>query len=90
MAEHPECDAAIEDIINESIVSSELESSVTINLDKVDAPNKIKKTISEEFSGVISMLNFEEYGHDMFRSWYVDGRLYHHLIVNESNPKGVS
>jgi hypothetical protein len=88
MAEHPECDAAIEDIINESIVSSELESSVTINLDKVEAPDKIKKTITEEFDGVVAMLNFEEYGHDMFRSWYVDGRLYHHLIVNESNPKG--
>lgn len=87
MAEHPECDAAIEDIINEAIVSSELESSVTINLDKVEAADKIKKTITEEFDGVVSMLNFEEYGHDMFRSWYVDGRIYHHLVVNESNLK---
>jgi len=87
MAEHPECDAAIEDIINEAIVSSELESSVSVNLDKVDAPNKIKKTITEEFDNVVNMLNFEEYGHDIFRSWYVDGRLYHHLVVNESNMK---
>ena len=87
MAEHPECDAAIEDIINEAIVSSELESSVTINLDKVEAADKIKKTITEEFDGVVAMLNFEEYGHDMFRSWYVDGRIYHHLVVNESNLK---
>ena len=87
MAEHPECDAAIEDIINEAIVSSELESSVSVNLDKVDAPDKIKKTITEEFDNVVNMLNFEEYGHDIFRSWYVDGRLYHHLVVNESNMK---
>lgn len=87
MAEHPECDAAIEDIINESIVSSELESTVSINLDKVEAADKIKKTITEEFNNVVSMLNFEEYGHDMFRSWYVDGRIYHHLVVNESNLK---
>lgn len=87
MAEHPECDAAIEDIINEAIVSSELESSVSVNLDKVDAPDKIKKTITEEFNNVVNMLNFEEYGHDIFRSWYVDGRLYHHLVVNESNMK---
>ena len=87
VAEHPECDAAIEDIINETIVSSELESSVTLNLDKVEAGDKIKKTITEEFDNIVSMLNFEEYGHDIFRSWYVDGRLYHHLVVNESNLK---
>ena len=87
VAEHPECDAAIEDIINETIVSSELESSVTLNLDKVEAGDKIKKTITEEFDSIVGMLNFEEYGHDMFRSWYVDGRIYHHLVVNESNLK---
>jgi|TARA_B110000037_G_scaffold223002_1_gene301214 hypothetical protein len=87
MAEHPECDAAIEDIINESIVTSELEASVSVNLDKVETTDKIKKTITEEFNNVISMLNFEEYGHEIFRSWYVDGRLYHHLVVNESNMK---
>lgn len=87
MAEHPECDAAIEDIINESIVTSELEASVSVNLDKVETTDKIKKTITEEFNNVISMLSFEEYGHEIFRSWYVDGRLYHHLVVNESNMK---
>jgi len=87
MAEHPECDAAIEDIINEAIVSSELKGSININLDKVDTNDKIKKTITEEFNGVVAMLNFEEFGHDIFRSWYVDGRIYHHLVVNESNMK---
>ena len=87
LAEHPECDAAIEDIINEAIVSSEMESTVTLNTEKVEASDKIKKTLSEEFDGVVSMLNFEEHGHDIFRSWYVDGRLYHHLVVNESNLK---
>jgi len=87
IAEHPECDAAIEDIINESVVSSEMEASVSINLDKVEAPEKIKKTITEEFDNILSMLNFEEHGHDMFRGWYIDGRMYHHLVVNESNLK---
>ena len=87
IAEHPEVDAAIEDIINESIVASELESSLSLNLDKVDAPDKIKKTISEEFDNIKAMLNFEEYGHDIFKAWYIDGRLYHHLVVNESNLK---
>lgn len=87
VAEHPECDAAIEDIVNETIVSSELESSVSLNLDKIEAGDKIKKTITEEFDNITSMLNVEEHGHDMFRSWYVDGRIYHHLVVNESNLK---
>jgi hypothetical protein len=87
IAEHPEVDAAIEDIINESIVTSELESSASVNLDQVDAPDRIKKTITEEFDNIYGLLNFEEYGHDLFRSWYVDGRIYHHLLVNESNLK---
>jgi len=87
MAEHPECDAAIEDIINESVVSGELESSVSLNLDKVETSDKIKKILAEEFDDILGMLNFEEHGHDIFRSWYVDGRMYHHLVVNESNLK---
>ena len=87
IAEHPECDAAIEDIINEGIVAGELEAAISINLDKVEAPEKIKKTITEEFDNITSMLNFEEYGHDIFKAWYIDGRLYHHLVVNESNLK---
>lgn len=87
IAEHPEVDAAIEDILNESIVAGELESTVALNLDKVDTSDKIKNTLLEEFDRIVSMLNFEEYGHDMFRSWYVDGRLYHHLVVDTANPK---
>lgn len=87
MAQHPEIDAAIEDIVSEAISSTELEASVEINLDKVEAADRIKKLITEEFNGVCSMLNWEELGYDIFRSWYVDGRLYHHLVLNESNPK---
>lgn len=87
IAEHPEVDAAVEDILNESIVAGELESTVALNLDKVEASDKIKSTLLEEFDNIASMLNFEEYGHDMFRSWYVDGRLYHHLVVDTANPK---
>ena len=87
IAEHPEVDAAIEDIINESIVASELESAVKLDLDKVETSDKIKKVLQEEFENICAMLNFEEHGHDLFRSWYVDGRIYHHLLVNESNLK---
>ena len=86
-AMHPEVDAAIEDIVNESISSSELEQNLDINMDDVKAPDRIKKLIKEEFDTIYSMLNFKELGHDIFRRWYVDGRLYHHLVVNEENPR---
>ena len=84
---HPEVDAAIEDIINESVSAQEQEQPVSIVLDKVEVSDQIKKGITEEFDNVISMLDFTNNGHDMFKRWYVDGRLYHHLVVNESNIK---
>lgn len=84
---HPEVDAAVEDIINEAITGSELSQTLELNLDEVEAPDRIKKSIKEEFDGIYAMLNFKELGHDIFRRWYVDGRLYHHLVINESNPK---
>ena len=87
VAVHPEVDAAIEDIVNEAIVGSENEGPVELNLDNVDAPDNIKKTMMEEFNKVVSMMKFTEMGTDIFRSYYIDGRLYHHLIVNESQPK---
>ena len=87
IAVHPEVDAAIEDIVNESIVSDDDEETVTLNLDNIEASEKIKKQIHEEFANVCVLLNFSENGHDIFKRWYVDGRIYHHLIINESNEK---
>ena len=87
VASHPEVDAAIEDIVNEAIASSENENPVDLNLDQVDAPDNIKKTMSEEFDKICSMINFQEMAPDIFRSFYVDGRVYHHLIINEAQPK---
>ena len=84
---HADVDLAVEEIINESISASQLESTVDISLDKVKAPDRIKKIITEEFENIISMLKFNELGHDIFRSWYIDGRIYHHLLVNEGNLK---
>ena len=86
VAQHPEVDAAIEDIVNETIVN-EVGSPITLNLDEVDASDSIKKQMVEEFDGICGMLKFSDLGHDIFRSWYVDGRLYYHLVVNESSPK---
>ena len=87
VATHPEVDAAIEDIVNESISGSENEAPVLINLDGVETSDKIKKLMTEEFDNICGMLNFNELGHDIYRSWYVDGRLVHHLVVNEGNLK---
>ena len=87
VAVHPEVDAAIEDISNEAITSSENEQSVDINMDNVEISDSIKKQIKEEFDNIYGMLNFGEYGHDIFRRWYVDGRMFHHLVVDETNLK---
>jgi hypothetical protein len=86
-AMHPEVDMAIEDIVNESITGSQLEQTLDINLESVDAPDRIKKVIKEEFDAIYAMLNFKELGHDIYRRWYIDGRMFHHLIINESQPK---
>ena len=87
VAMHPEVDMAIEDIVNESIVGSETDQSVTINLDSVEVADNVKKTITEEFNKIYGMLNFNELGHDIFKRWYIDGRIYHHLVVNETQLK---
>ena len=84
---HPEVDAAIEDIVNEAVTGSEMESSVDLVVDDIDTTDAIKKQIKDEFDGLVSMLSFNENGHDMFKRWYIDGRMYHHLVVNEANLK---
>jgi len=84
---HPDVDMAIEEIVNESISASELRSSVELSLDDVDTSDKIKKDMQEEFDQVVSMLKFNELGHDIFRSWYIDGRIVHHLVVDDKNLK---
>ena len=87
VAIHPECDAAIEDIVNESIVIDDDSPGVSIELDEIEASENIKNQISEEFENILRMLNFSEDGHDIFRRWYVDGKIYHHLVVDPTNEK---
>ena len=87
IAVHPEVDMAIEDIVNESIITEDDKRPVELTLKDVDAPDKIKKQMQEEFEKIVSMLNFNENGHDMFKRWYIDGRMYHHLVVDEKNEK---
>ena len=87
IAQQPECDSAIEDIINEGIVSDERDQSVSIVLDQLPYPKKIKDSIRNEFSEVLSLLDFDVKGHDIFRRWYVDGRLFYHKVINKSAPR---
>ena len=87
VAMHPEVDQAIEEIINEAVTIGEDGKVVELNLDEVEISDSIKKQIQEEFDNIYGMLDFNEYGHDIFRRWYVDGRLFHHLVVDEANLK---
>jgi hypothetical protein len=82
----PECDQAISDIITGAIVGDTSEP-VTLNLDDLELSDKIKKIFYEEFENVLSMLGFNNWGHEIFRKWYVDGRIYYHIIIDEKNPK---
>ena len=87
VAQHPECDMAIEDIINEVIVSDDRDQSVTISLDKLAVSESIKGKIRNEFDEVMSLLNFDEKGHDIFKRFYVDGRIYFHKVIDPNSPR---
>ena len=87
IAMHPECDMAIEDIINESVVVDDNQEVVRLNLNKVPFSSKVKKSIALEFQNIISLLEFEQKGHDIFRRWYVDGRIVYHKLIDPKNVK---
>jgi hypothetical protein len=91
IAQQAECDTAVEDIVNEGIVSNQNDQAVTISLDRLPYPDKIKRKIRVEFDEVLRLLNFEAKGHDIFRRWYVDGRIFYHKIIDTKNPrKGIT
>jgi len=87
ISQQPECDSAIEDIINEGIVADERDQSVAIIVDQIPWPTKIKNKIRDEFDTVLSLLDFDVKGHDIFRRWYIDGRLFYHKVIDKKNPK---
>ena len=86
MSMQPECDSAVEDIVNEAIVMDD-EAPVEIVLDNLKQPNSVKNKIREEFDTVLAMLDFSNRAYDIFRRFYVDGRLYHHIIINDKDPR---
>jgi hypothetical protein len=87
MSNHPELEEAINDIVNEAITHDDSGEVVSINLDKLKQPETIKKKIIEEFENVLHMFNFNNLADDLFKRWYVDGRIYYQVVVNEKNPK---
>ena len=87
MSLQPECDSAIDDVVNEAIVYNEKEPAISIVLDDLKTGAGIKKKIHEEFDNILRMLNFTTNSYDTFRKWYIDGRLYYHLVIDESNPR---
>ena len=87
MANHPELEMAIDDIVNEAISHDESGRTVNLILDKLKQPESIKKKILEEFENILRMLNFSNLADDLFKRWYIDGRIYYHVIVDEKQPK---
>jgi len=85
VAMQPECDMAVEDVVNEAIVSDDNDPTVRLNLDQLNTNEGIKEKIHKEFDNVLRLLQFNEKGHDIFRRWYVDGRIYYHKIINTKN-----
>ena len=87
MANHPELEMAIDDIVNEAITHDVSGRTVDIVLDKLKQPDAVKKKIAEEFENVLRLLNFGNLADDLFKRWYIDGRIYYHVVVDESKPK---
>ena len=87
IAQQPECDSAIEDIANEAIVSDERDKAVSLSLDRLNLSNNIKQKIRQEFDEVLRLMDFNAKGHDIFRRWYVDGRIYYHKVIDTKAPR---
>ena len=87
MAIHPEVDNAIEDVVNEALVSDLYDSPIDIELTNVNASDKIKDKIRDEFKKIKELMDFDKKAHEIFRNWYVDGRLYYHKVIDFKRPQ---
>jgi len=86
MALQPECDAAVDEIVNETMAIDE-KDIVKIDLDQLEIPTNIKKVIYEEFKNILNILDFNRHAYEIYRRWYIDGRLYYHVIIDDKDPK---
>ena len=87
MALHPECDGAIEDVVNEAIVSDLYDSPVEVELSNLNASENLKKKIREEFRHIKELMDFDKKSHEIFRNWYVDGRVYYLKVIDVKAPQ---
>jgi len=83
MSMQPELETAIDEIVNEAIVNTAKDKAVEINMDDLKQPESVKKKIRDEFDIVLKLLNFGNMGHEIFRRWYIDGRMFYHVIIDE-------
>ena len=91
ISQQPECDSAIEDIVSEAIAANELDAPISVSLDGLNVSSNVKKRIRQEFDRVLQLLQFQEKGHDIFRRWYVDGRVFYHKVIDKKDPrKGIT
>ena len=86
MAQSSDCEIAIDNIVNEAIVIDDSRNPVDIILDRTKLSDGIKNKITNEFNTVLDLLNFNNFGYDIFRRWYVEGKLYYHIMIDENNP----
>jgi hypothetical protein len=87
VSQYADCDAAIEDIVNEAIVVEDNDAPITLDLQNLKISDSIKKKINEEFENVMKLFNMNEKAHDIFRQWYTDGRMFYHIILDKNRPK---
>jgi len=87
MSMYPECESAVDDVVNEAIISNEHDDPISLNLDKLEQPESVKKRIKEEFDEVIKLLDFNNTAYEIFRRWYIDGRLFYHIMIDTAQPR---
>ena len=87
MAMHPEVDIAVDDIVSEAIVSDTSNYPIKIDTQHIQQSDAVKKKIAEEFINTLKLIKIKERGYDLFRNWFVDGRIYLHIIIDEKRPK---
>ena len=87
MSIHPECDRAVDDVVNEAIAGDRDDSPVDVDLANLEVSAAIRKKIRDEFHNVLRLLDFDKKAYDIFRRWYIDGKLYYHKVIDTKNPR---
>lgn len=87
VSQHPEVENAIDDIVNEAIVQDDSRPIVSLNLDRTQLSSSIKKMIHDEFQYILKLLSFSDNAYELFRRWYIDGRMYYHIVIDVTKPK---